>query len=91
MPSAPQGDYVYVNFFALSGVQTFVSIKPAIDEGRNDVTCAVQPGDTILIRHPNKLYLSFRSEGADSKFFINAIYSPTLNGDSYDNVERCSD
>ena len=32
LPSTPVGDFIYVNFFALENVETFVSIKPAIDE-----------------------------------------------------------
>lgn len=91
MPNAPQGDFVYINFLALSGVETFVTIKAAIDEKSRDVTCNVRSGDTILIRHPNKLYLSFRAKDVDNKFFINASYAAELTSDSYDNVERCSD
>ena len=37
------------------------------------------------------MYLSFKATNNESKFFINASYSPSLSGDSYDNAERCSD
>ena len=72
MPNTAQGDYIYVNFVALSDIEAFVTIKNAIDEKQNDVTCKVSSGDTILIQHPNKLYMSFKAQDFDSKFFINA-------------------
>ena len=43
------------------------------------------------MRHPNKMYISFKSSGVDSKFFINASYSSTLTGANFANSFKCSD
>ena len=61
MPTVDDGDFIYVEFFALSNVKTSISIKPAIDESMDDVTCDVVSGDIILLRHPDKLYVSFKA------------------------------
>ena len=91
MPSTPKGDFIYVNFLALLDLEVYVSIKPAIDEGTSDVICSVTPGDTILFRHPNKMFVSFKSKALESKFYMQAYYSSTVNSDSIDNERRCSD
>jgi len=61
MPSVDDGDFVYVEFFALSNVQTTIFIKPAIDESKDDVICNVFSGDILLLRHPDKMYVSFKA------------------------------
>ena len=43
------------------------------------------------MRYPNKMYISFKSSGVNSKFFINASFSTTLTGADYDNKQACSD
>ena len=89
MQNVSSGDFVYVKFTSMSKVETFVSLKTSIED--EDVTCKVTSGDTIVIRHPMKLYLSFVSEGLDAKFFINTYYSPTQTGEKYANEKACSD
>ena len=84
-----QGDFIYVKFTSLSQVQTFVSLKTSIDD--EDVICAVQGGDILLVRHPMKMYISFTSEDINAKFFINAYYSQSLTADAYVNHSVCSD
>ena len=84
-----QGDFIYVKFISLSQVQTFVSLKTSIDD--EDVTCTVKGGDILLVRHPMKMYLSFKSEDLNAKFFINAFYSQSLTDDAYINKSACSD
>lgn len=68
MPNVNKGDLIYVRFIILQNVETFVSIKENIDDP--DIVCNVQAEDWILVRHPNKLYISFKSTGEDSKFFL---------------------
>ena len=70
-------------------MQTFVSLKTSIDD--EDVICAVQGGDILLVRHPMKMYISFMSEDINAKFFINAYYSQSLTDDAYVNHSVCSD
>ena len=84
-----QGDFIYVKFTSLSQVQTFVSLKTSIDD--EDVICAIQGGDILLVRHPMKMYVSFTSEDINAKFFINAFYSQSLTDDAYVNHSACSD
>jgi len=91
MSSAATGDYLYVQFFTLSSVQAYLTIKRAIDEKSTDVTCNVFSGDVLLFRHPNKMYLTFKSQGVSSKFFVNASYSKTLTSTKFVNTLRCSD
>jgi hypothetical protein len=46
----------------------------------------------ILVRHPNKLYMSFKAtSSSDSKFFIQTFYAKTATADTYVNYARCSD
>ena len=49
---------MYVEITSLSNVQAFVSIKADISDP-DSVICNVGNGDTILLRHPNKLFMSY--------------------------------
>lgn len=51
----------------------------------------MQADDWILVRHPNKLFVSFKATGPDAKFFVQAYYARTATADVYSNKERCSD
>lgn len=57
MPNVDLGGFIYVEFFALTDVSTFISIKKTIDA--EDVVCNVQSGQILLLRHPYKMYMSF--------------------------------
>ena len=70
------GGFIYVEFTSINAVNIFVSIKKSMDDA--DIICNVTQGDIILLRHPNKMYLSFIGEGASAKFFVNTHYSPSL-------------
>ena len=62
MQSVDEGTFLYVEFMTMTSVETFISIKRNVDEP--DITCTVSQGDVILLRHPNKLYLSFKAENS---------------------------
>ena len=70
-------------------MDAFVSIKKSMDD--IDVVCNVSQGDIILLRHPNKMYLSFVGKAKYAKFFVNAHYSPTLTSIPFVNEAKCSD
>ena len=65
---------MYVEITSLSNVQTFISIKADISD-QDDVICNVGNGDVILVRHPNKLFMSYYGLSSSAKFFINTWYS----------------
>ena len=75
-PNVEEGGFIYVEFTSIKAVNVFVSIKKTMDD--KDVVCNVSQGDVILLRHPNKMYLSFVGEAASAKFFVNTHYSPSL-------------
>ena len=88
--NVPIGNLVYVRFTVLNNVETFVTIKE--DFSDKDIICNVFSGDMILVRHPNKLYMSFKAtSSSDSKFFVQTFYAKTATADSYVNQARCSD
>lgn len=89
MPNVNKGDLVYVQFIFLQNLDVFVSIKEDLTD--SDIVCDVEPGEFILVRHPNKLYVSFKSKGPDAKFFLQAYYAKTATADAYVNKQRCSD
>ena len=68
-----------------------MNIKQAVDEDVNDVICSAQSDDIIIFRHPNKMYLTFKSSGLQSKFFVKVSYLRELTNVSYMNKDRCSD
>ena len=59
MPSVQDGTFLYVEFMTTKEVDTLVSIKSRFD--LPDVTCRVSQGDILLVRHPDKLYVSFKA------------------------------
>ena len=89
MQNVEEGTFMYVEFMTMTSVETFISIKRSVDEP--DITCSVSQGDVILLRHPNKLYLSFKAESSSAKFFIHASYSATQKNTKFVNKEKCSD
>lgn len=42
----------------MSNVTTFVSIKVSVLD-KDEVVCSIFPGDVLLFRHPDRMYLSF--------------------------------
>ena len=65
-----------VNFFLMKNVDIFISIKDNIDAP--DVTCNVLQGDTLIFKHPSKMYISLQAASDDAAFSINSWYSPEL-------------
>ena len=59
MPAVREGTFMYVEFMTMKDVETLVSIKGRFD--LPDVTCSVSQGDILLVRHPDKLYVSFKA------------------------------
>ena len=70
MPTVKDGTFLYVEFMTTKEVETLVSIKGRFD--LPDVTCRVSQGDILLVRDPDKLYVSFKAQTDTSKFFIHA-------------------
>lgn len=67
----------------------FVSIKENIDDA--DITCGVRQGDTLVLKHPQKLYLSVEAVGQGAGYSINARYSNSVSNINYVNMAACSD
>ena len=79
-----------VNFFLMKNVDIFISIKDNIDAP--DVTCNVLQGDTLIFKHPSKMYISLQAASDDAAFSINSWYSPELkNPPDFTNRQACSD
>lgn len=70
-----QGDFITVEFTSLKDVETYVSIKSQIDDYDGQVLCNVRSGDTIVLRYPEKMFLSFKGLSPSGKYFISAWYS----------------
>ena len=90
-PTANPGDYLYLSMVSLVNTEAFITITKSMTETA-PVYCAIAAGTTLVARHPDKFFISFKSKVIDgSKFFINAYYSPTLTSDAYQNAQMCSD
>ena len=79
-----------MEFVAIETVTSYVTVKNSILDD-DDVICNVQAGDVLLLRHPDKLHLSFHAQASQSKFFMNMFYSTELTGDIFVNADRCTD
>lgn len=84
-------DFLYLTFIAMNNVEAFVTITPSMDS-EDIIYCQVSAGDTLLAKHPNKFFISFRSTVSDdSRFYLNTWFDGNKTMLPYANIERCTD
>jgi hypothetical protein len=91
--NASDGDLIYFKLITILKSSVSVVIANDMNDGSSRIVCVLNAGQTVVARHPQKIFISFLSQTpSESGFFFQLYFSKQVVAkDLFVNSKVCDD